>query len=48
MVGVVDCALTVAPYPVAWRVGVVYDDIHRDFEYVRLGLGVTQCDGTAH
>jgi len=28
-------ALSVAAYPVAWRVEVVNDDKHRGFEYVR-------------
>ena len=27
--------LSVSPYPVAWRIEVVNDDIHRGFEYVR-------------
>ena len=30
-----DRPLSVSPYPVAWRVEVVNDDIHRGFEYVR-------------
>ena len=30
-----DRPLSVSPYPVAWRIEVVNDDIHRGFEYVR-------------
>ena len=30
-----ECVLSVVAYPVAWRVEVVNDEIHRGFEYVR-------------
>ena len=43
-----DAPVSVAPYPVAWRVEVVDDDNHRGFEYVRLGLGVTQSHRMVH
>ena len=33
--------LIVTGYPVAWRVEVVDDEIHRGYEYVRSELGVT-------
>jgi len=29
------CPLSVCAYPVAWRIEIVNDDIHRGFEYVR-------------
>ena len=32
-----DAAITVAIYPLAWRIEVVNDNIHRGFEYVRSG-----------
>jgi len=35
-------ALSVAAYPVAWRVEVVNDDAHRGFEYVRFYWGITK------
>ena len=34
------CPLSVAAYPVAWRVEVVNEDPHRGFEYVRYELRV--------
>ncbi|KAF9648163.1 hypothetical protein BDM02DRAFT_3115784 [Thelephora ganbajun] len=34
--------LSVAAYPVAWRVEIVDDDKHRGFEYVRLCWGATR------
>ena len=40
--------IIVAPYPVAWRVELVDDDRHRGFEYIRLGLDVTRCNGAIH
>jgi len=33
--------LSVSAYPVAWRIEVVNDEIHRDFEYVRSGRYTT-------
>ena len=42
-----DCDLTVAPYPVPWRVEVVDDDKHRGFEYVRSALGINRCHGVS-
>ena len=30
-----ESILSVAAYPVAWRIEVVNDDAHRGFEYVR-------------
>ena len=35
-------AVSVSPYPVAWRLEIVDDVKHHGFEYVRLGLDVTQ------
>ena len=29
--------LSVSAYPVAWRIEVVNDEIHRSFEYIRSG-----------
>jgi len=40
-------ALFVVAYPVAWKVEVVNDEIHRDFEYVRSERVLTS-SGTAH
>ena len=40
--------LFVTSYPVAWRVEIVDDEIHRGYEYVRSELGVTRNMGTAH
>ena len=40
--------LSVAAFPVAWRVEVVNDDIHRGFEYVRSEHDVTPLSGTIH
>ena len=40
--------LYVGAYPVAWRIEVVDDDKHRDFEYVRWGLDVTRPIGAIH
>ena len=40
--------LSVAAYPVAWRIEVVDDHKRRGFGYVRSGLDITQCDGTVH
>jgi len=42
------CILSVAAYPVAWRIEVVNDDAHRGFEYVRCELDVARRTGTAH
>ena len=36
-----DRPLSVSAYPVAWRVEIVNDAIHRGFEYVRLEYVVT-------
>jgi hypothetical protein len=33
--------LLVSAYPVAWRIEVVNDDLHRGFELIRLELDVT-------
>ena len=41
-------ALSVSAYPVAWRIEVVNDDIHRGFEYVRLEHDVTRPPETTH
>ena len=41
-------SLSVAPYPVAWRVETVDDVKYRGFEYVRSGLGVTRHIGAVH
>jgi hypothetical protein len=41
-------SVTAYRYPAVLRVEVVDDDKHRGFEYVRLGLGVTRCNGAAH
>jgi len=38
--------LSVAAYPVAWRIEIVNDDPHRGFEYVRLEHKVTHPTGT--
>ena len=35
-----DTPITVAIYPLAWRIEVVNDNIHRGFEYVRSGQTV--------
>ena len=40
--------LSVSGYPVAWRVEVVNDDIHRGFEYVRSEHHVTHPTGMVH
>ena len=37
--------ISVAAFPVAWRIEIVDDDNHRDFEYIRSELDVTQCVG---
>ena len=37
--------ISVAAFPVAWRVEIVNDDKHRGFEYVRLELHFTQPTG---
>ncbi|KAF9648155.1 hypothetical protein BDM02DRAFT_2340785 [Thelephora ganbajun] len=36
------CAISVAAYPVAWRVEIVNDGLHRGFEYVRIYWGTTK------
>ena len=49
MAGLQDsCVLSVAAYPVAWRIEVVNDDIHRGFEYVRSGVDVARPSKTPH
>ena len=40
--------LLVAAYPVAWRIEVVDDDVHRGFEYVRYEPDIPQCTRAAH
>ena len=40
--------LSVAAYPVAWRIEIVDDIKHRDFEYVRSVLDVVRCIGVVH
>lgn len=41
-------ALSVAPYPVAWRLEIVDDIKHRGFEYVRSGLSITRHIGAVY
>ena len=36
--------LTVASYPMPWRVELVNDEKYRGFEYVRLGQDITRRD----
>ena len=48
MDGIKESSLSVAAYPVAWRVEVVNDDKHRGFEYVRSELDVTRRIRAAH
>ena len=48
MDGVENYPLSVAPYPVAWRVEIVDDIKHRGFEYVRSGLDLTRHIGAVH
>ena len=49
MVGLTDgCTLSVSAYPVAWRMEVVDDDVHRGFEYVRSEHDVARLTRTAH
>ena len=43
-----DCPLAVATYPVAWRVEVVNDDVHRGYEYIRSEHNVTRPIGTVY
>ena len=43
-----DTPLSVAPYPVAWRIEVVNDDIHSGFDYVRSECNLTPPTGTVH
>jgi hypothetical protein len=45
MDGVKESTLSVAAYPVAWRIEVVNDEEHRGFEYIRSELNVTRCIG---
>ena len=40
--------LSVSAYPVAWRVEVVNDDIHRGFEYVRSEHHFVRPTGMVH
>ena len=40
--------LSVSAYPVAWRIEVVNDAVHRGFEYVRLEHCATRPLGMAH
>jgi len=37
--------LYVAPYPVAWKIETVKEEMHRGFEHVRSELGVTRYSG---
>ena len=49
MVGLTEgCPLSVSAYPVAWRIEVVNDDVHRGFEYVRSEHDVAHLTGTTH
>ena len=43
-----ECRLCVAAYPVAWRVEVVNDDIHRGYEYIRSEHNFTRPTGTVY
>ena len=43
-----ECRLCVATYPVAWRIEVVNDDIHRGYEYIRLEHNLTGPTGTVY
>ncbi|KAF9648162.1 hypothetical protein BDM02DRAFT_3115768, partial [Thelephora ganbajun] len=40
--------LSVAIYPVAWRVEIVDDEKHRGFEYIRSELYLTRHIGAVH
>ena len=48
MDGQKDAPLSVAPYPVAWKVEIVNDEKHRSFDYVRLELYATRCVEAVH
>ena len=49
MVGLANgCPLSTSAYPVAWRIEVVNDDVHRGFEYVRSEHNIACLTGTAH
>ena len=48
MEGPKDTPITVAVYPVAWRVEIVNDEKHRGFEYVRSGPNAVRCSGVVH
>ena len=42
------CPLSVAAYPVAWRVELVDDEAYRGFEYIRYELEAAQWTGITH
>ena len=46
MEGPKDVPITVAPFPVGWRLEVVDDVKHRGFEYVR--LDIARSEGVVH
>jgi len=43
-----DSPLSVAAFPVAWRVEIVDDDRHRGFEFIRSEPRVTRNTGMDH
>jgi len=43
-----DRPLSVSTYPVAWRIEIVNEEIHRGLEYVRSEHKIAPPPGTAH